>query len=153
MRLCVSHVKLFLPVSHSTLPIISSWVKNLQSTLPLPIQPFPFGFHNLNVFESLNSFLRVMQIMMLRQARATLVTVSLLSLFLSLFYYTSNDTIRKSVWSVWQHSSNASAYVPIPAQCYDTTTTTSPSGSASAQVLNGLPTTRYRGATSLFYLR
>jgi len=77
---------------------------------------------------------------MLRQARATLLIVPLFSLIMSLFYYYTSGDIRRSLWSLWQQSSNVSAFVPISVQCYDTP----PSGPASAEVLNGPPTTRYR---------
>jgi len=77
---------------------------------------------------------------MLRQARATLLILPFFSLNLSLYYYASGDAFRNSLWSLGQQSSNVSAFVPITVQCHDTP----PSGSASAQVLNGPPTTRFR---------
>lgn len=138
--LCSSHV---LPMPFYT---AHCYGLKTQGRLPPHIQPFVFDSLNpsqLERFERLNSFACLG--VMLRQARATLVTFSLFSLLISLFYYTSGDTIRRSLWSVWRHSSNATAYEPISVQCYDTP----PSGSASAQVLNGPPSTRYRGATYL----
>jgi len=77
---------------------------------------------------------------MLRQARATLLTVPLFSLIISFFYYTSSGALRRSLWVLWQQSSNADPFTPISHQCYDTP----PLSSASSQVLNGPPTTHFR---------
>lgn len=98
-------------------------------------------------FRALELLLRVSRTM-LRQARATLLIVPLFSFVLSLFYYfSSGGTIRSSLWTLWQQSSNVSAFAPISVQCYDTP----PSGPAPPQVLNGPPTTRFRGATCLSF--
>jgi hypothetical protein len=115
---------------------------NVKSNRTFNIQPFLFNFLNPN-WSVLNAFSFVSEIM-LRQTRATLLILPLFSLIISLYhYYSSGDVIRRSLWSLWQQSSNMTAFGPIAVQCYDTP----PSGSASAQVLNGPPTTRFRGST------
>ena len=125
------------------------WVKN---TIPLDIghsiSLFLFDLYTLSAW---GLKLRVLQVLhisetMLRQARATLLIFPLFSLNISLFYYyTSGDTILRSLWSLWYQSSNFKLYnlnfVPISVQCCDTP----PSGSASVRVLNGPPTARFRG--------